>query len=577
MPRDGAGVYTQPFPEVVEGTTIESVKYNGNVNDVEQDLNTPRPIVAGGTGANNAADAMSNLGGEGSKIQVTNYDSHNFTAGSFYSLASATAPPVAGHAFAGICYPAVVSGVATSDMFIEVRDRDEPNQPGSQYVRQKKAGVWSGWQKAEGTAMGGTPPAAPANGMFWWDPTRGKLFVFYSDPNTSQWVEAVATPDMNPDDFVRIDVAQTLTEAEKTQARSNIYAAPFDALAYSGMQINGSMEVSQEFGSTSIPVAGSKKILDGYIAVLAGAGASAATQQITSAPPGISNSLVFQCTTANPLSGAGDIQFIYQPIEGYRWSRLGFGAVGAQPVTVSFWVTSNVSGTMAVSLRNGVGDRSYVTDVSVVASVWNYRTVTIPGYTLGTWEKGNLAGATLSFCFGSGSTFKTAANTWTAGNFLATPATSNFFVTASNAVYLTGVVVLPGIEAPSAERSPLIMRPFDQELVTCQRYLPCISGTGTEQLGFGMVNTAAEVRYFIPFTTPTRVAPTGLAVENPVNMWVEWPSNAGGANTGGSNYFIWAGTSGGYFGIAVAGAPVGYASNLRCNGPVKLLWKGAQL
>jgi hypothetical protein len=113
-------------------------------------------------------------------------------------------------------------------MFVEVRDRDEPNQPGSQYVRQKKAGIWSGWQKAEGTAMGGTPPLAPANGMFWWDPTRGKLFVFYSDPDTSQWVEAVATPDMNPDDFVRIDVPQTLTEGEKAQARKNIYAAPFN-------------------------------------------------------------------------------------------------------------------------------------------------------------------------------------------------------------------------------------------------------------------------------------------------------------------------------------------------------------
>ena len=35
---------------------------------------------------------------------------------------------------------------------------------------------------------------------------------------------------------------------------------------------------------------------------------------------------------------------------------------------------------------------------------------------------------------------------------------------------ITGVVVLPGIEAPSAARSPLIMRPYDQELLTCQRY-----------------------------------------------------------------------------------------------------------
>ena len=37
-----------------------------------------------------------------------------------------------------------------------------------------------------------------------------------------------------------------LTETREEAARSNIYAAPFDALAYNGMQINGSMEVSQE-------------------------------------------------------------------------------------------------------------------------------------------------------------------------------------------------------------------------------------------------------------------------------------------------------------------------------------------
>ena len=34
MPRDGSDVYTQPFPDVVEGTTIESAVYNGFVADV---------------------------------------------------------------------------------------------------------------------------------------------------------------------------------------------------------------------------------------------------------------------------------------------------------------------------------------------------------------------------------------------------------------------------------------------------------------------------------------------------------------------------------------------------------------
>ena len=64
MPRDGSDVYTQPFPDVTEGTTIESAVYNGFVADVAIDLNTPRPISSGGTGADNAGEAMSNLGGE---------------------------------------------------------------------------------------------------------------------------------------------------------------------------------------------------------------------------------------------------------------------------------------------------------------------------------------------------------------------------------------------------------------------------------------------------------------------------------------------------------------------------------
>jgi hypothetical protein len=43
---------------------------------------------------------------------------------------------------------------------------------------------------------------------------------------------------------------------------------------------------------------------------------------------------------------------------------------------------------------------------------------------------------------------------------------------------LTGVVVIPGTEAPSAARSPLIMRPYDQELLICQRYYCKSFGTG---------------------------------------------------------------------------------------------------
>ena len=52
---------------MVENTTIESLVYNGFTRDVETDLNAPRPIVAGGTGATNADEALENLHGVSDK------------------------------------------------------------------------------------------------------------------------------------------------------------------------------------------------------------------------------------------------------------------------------------------------------------------------------------------------------------------------------------------------------------------------------------------------------------------------------------------------------------------------------
>lgn len=64
MPRSGSGVYSVPPGTYgVPDETVASTPYNSNIDDVATDLNTPRPIVAGGTGATSAAQALTNLGG----------------------------------------------------------------------------------------------------------------------------------------------------------------------------------------------------------------------------------------------------------------------------------------------------------------------------------------------------------------------------------------------------------------------------------------------------------------------------------------------------------------------------------
>lgn len=63
MARNGSGVYSLPVGyEATAGATATATQHNSPLEDLETDMNTARPIVAGGTGATNATDARSNLG-----------------------------------------------------------------------------------------------------------------------------------------------------------------------------------------------------------------------------------------------------------------------------------------------------------------------------------------------------------------------------------------------------------------------------------------------------------------------------------------------------------------------------------
>lgn len=142
MPRDGSGIYTlPPGTKGVPDTTIESSKYNAFADDVASDANAVRPIIAGGTGASTAAGARAQLGVTSGAAQVTNYDSHVFETGSFWSSPTATAAPVASN----VSGTAVVLNADPNYVTLDAVD----NSTGLFWTRRKTGGVWSAWVKQD--------------------------------------------------------------------------------------------------------------------------------------------------------------------------------------------------------------------------------------------------------------------------------------------------------------------------------------------------------------------------------------------------------------------------------------------
>jgi hypothetical protein len=271
---------------------------------------------------------------------------------------------------------------------------------------------------------------------------------------------------------VRYDAAQALTDPQAQQARQNIYAAPFDAMAFSGLQINGGMEVSQELGAVATSTA-NQFVCDLYQNSYGGTMVTSAAQNVSGAMfPGFPNFLGVSVSTAQASMGASDLAGITHKIEGTRFARLGWGTTSAQPITVSFWSAHHRTGLYSGSIRNGAGSRSYAfTYTQAVADVPQYNTITIPGDTAGTWAIDNSIGAQVVFTLACGSTNTApSANAWLAGNYIAAPGQINAVAATTDAFRLTSVTVLPGNEAPTAARSPFVMRPYDQELFQCLRY-----------------------------------------------------------------------------------------------------------
>jgi hypothetical protein len=274
--------------------------------------------------------------------------------------------------------------------------------------------------------------------------------------------------------------------------------------------INGGMTIDQRNAGASVSVANSedKYPVDRFfISNRTGTGVFSG-QQSTTAPAGFKNSLIVTTTTANASLTASQYGAIRQGIEGFNVSDLGWGTASAQPVTLSFWVRSSLTGTFGGSFLNASFDRSYPFTYTIsAANTYEYKTVTIAGDTSGTWLTNNGRGLQTRFNLGSGSSLLTTANSWQAGSFIGVTDSVSVVGTNGATFYITGVQLEKGSTATPFER-----RQFGTELALCQRYYYKTATVATGIISTGaFADSTTSFSGYANFPVRLRATPTALS------------------------------------------------------------------
>jgi hypothetical protein len=295
---------------------------------------------------------------------------------------------------------------------------------------------------------------------------------------------------------VRYDAAQTLTASQKAQARANI-----DVLKKNYI-INGAMMVSQENGSTAGTTLGYYPVDMFVYGGTAGVGAASAYQIVTGTSGGSPNRLRIGVNTADTTVDAGDLRTIQHAVEGLRAADLRI--TSTKIITLQFGVKAP-AGTYCVAFRNAATDRSYVAEYVIAAGEANtdvLKSVSLQMDSSGTWAIDNTAGIYITWALICGSTYRTTAGVWTAGNFMGSPNQFNFFGTAGNTFELFDVGLYEGSVAPAFQ-----VPDYASELLLCMRYWQSFSSAG---VSYPVSATTASVVINIPYFTPMRAVPTAI-------------------------------------------------------------------
>jgi hypothetical protein len=287
-----------------------------------------------------------------------------------------------------------------------------------------------------------------------------------------------------------------------------------DLYGFRNRIINGDMRIDQRNAGASITPENGQYGLDRWrngvnvaskFSVQQNAGA-------VTPPQGFVNYLGATSLSAYSV-GAAELFLVQQYVEGYNTADLAWGTSSASAVSLSFWVRSSLTGTFGGSLQNSDRSRCFPISYTIAAAnTWEYKTITIPGDTTGTWLTTNGIGVQINFSLGTGSTFSGTAGAWSGSTLFSATAATSVVGTSGATFYITGVQLEKGTVATPFER-----RPFGTELALCQRYYEVMYSSSVNN--YGIISCSGVITGWAvwDFKVEKRALPT--AALGSTNSW----------------------------------------------------------
>ena len=173
---------------------------------------------------------------------------------------------------------------------------------------------------------------------------------------------------------------------------------------------------------------------------------------------GFGYSIKYDCTTADASPAAGDYNQFTQGIEGQNLQHLLKGTSSAKPLTLSFWIKSNKTGTYIFQLDDSDNSRVISKAYTIDASdTWEKKILTFEGDQTGVFLNDNNQSLRLVWWLGAGSDFTsgTLQTTW-AARVDANRAVGqvNLADSTSNELYITGCQLEVGEAATDFQFEP---------------------------------------------------------------------------------------------------------------------------